>query len=1169
MEFKYFLLYLVCLTARSYVHCSTMGKYFYGGFFTHDLQMCQNLTADIVAEQPTTAFYTNGANGTGIIMKSSMEGNILIPCPSNQRHINATNVKDGLSFQGTHKTSVVLSSYSISSGESALLFPEEHLGLEYTVASYKSTNPDSQSYISVYSTKNGTQVAIYDKDYIESTNYTLNSRESLKFVSERDVTGYHVISSQPVSVISGTLCASVPTTNPDNCDMLMESMIPTDVWDTKYIVPPIVPVENYVVKFLTDCNSNNSTICMKTKTSTDCVSSGNGSKSFTFGSEPMVATAFDQVGVVQFGTGTGNLTHQEGDTFMTAIPGLKNYLNSYTFVIPEVYNDFQNYASIIVEKNKVSGLKLDNNTAIVANYTFDVPQPLDNYIILVIELKPGRHVISHENTLTKFGLLIYGLKKPDPKTLVAFYLYGLKIDISVGYGYPAGLDLTPIDTNKKRKCGVSVDSMTTSQPTSTSTTTPKPTTTSTTTLKPTTTSTTTPKPTTTSTTTLKPTTTSTTIPKPTTTSTTTPKPTTTSTTTPKPTTTSTSTPKPTTTSTTTPKPTTTSTTPKPTTTTTTTPKPTTTPTTTPKPTTTSTTTPKPTTTSTTTPKPTTTSTTTPKPTTTSTTTPKPTTTSTTTPKPTTTSTSTPKPTTTSTTTPKPTTTSTTPKPTTTTTTTPKPTTTPTTTPKPTTTSTTTPKPTTTSTTTPKPTTTSTTTPKPTTTSTTTPKPTTTSTTTPKPLTTSTTTPKPTTTSTTTPKPTTTSTTTPKPTTTSTPTPKPTTTSTTTPKPTTTSTTTPKPTTTSTTTPKPTTTSTTTPKPTTTSTTTPKPTTTSTTTPKPTTASTTTPKPTTTSTTTPKPTTTSTTTPKPTTASTTTPKPTTTSTTTPKPTTTSTTTPKPTTTSTTTQAPTTQQVLSLIGQEIQHVTVPVNGSVNLNCSVTKTLSTKFTWAKLHGCLPPFSGSLLPLTQHATLGDAGTYQCDVTDNSGVSLTKVFYVDVISNGMDLMCNFEQSTICQWMQDSADDFDWAFQNGPTQSSSTGPDTDHTLGNDRGVYLFIETSAPRFPGEKARIISPMLPGNTALCLNFWYYMFGDGIGDLQVFIQNECTKTMTELFKVSGDKGEAWYESIVDITPTDDYRLVIQADVGPTYHGDIAIDDISISKSACKTLGQSSGLVG
>lgn len=44
-------------------------------------------------------------------------------------------------------------------------------------------------------------------------------------------------------------------------------------------------------------------------------------------------------------------------------------------------------------------------------------------------------------------------------------------------------------------------------------------------------------------------------------------------------------------------------------------------------------------------------------------------------------------------------------------------------------------------------------------------------------------------------------------------------------------------------------------------------------------------------------------------------------------------------------------------------------------------------------------------------------------------------------------------------DEFDWSISKGKTFTYGTGPYVDHTMFNNSGQYMYIETSAPRKPG--------------------------------------------------------------------------------------------------------------
>ena len=47
---------------------------------------------------------------------------------------------------------------------------------------------------------------------------------------------------------------------------------------------------------------------------------------------------------------------------------------------------------------------------------------------------------------------------------------------------------------------------------------------------------------------------------------------------------------------------------------------------------------------------------------------------------------------------------------------------------------------------------------------------------------------------------------------------------------------------------------------------------------------------------------------------------------------------------------------------------------------------------------------------------------------------------------------------------------------------------------MYIETSSPRKQGQKAQLATPSYTDNTDVCVTFWYHMYGNGIGTLNVY---------------------------------------------------------------------------
>jgi hypothetical protein len=83
-------------------------------------------------------------------------------------------------------------------------------------------------------------------------------------------------------------------------------------------------------------------------------------------------------------------------------------------------------------------------------------------------------------------------------------------------------------------------------------------------------------------------------------------------------------------------------------------------------------------------------------------------------------------------------------------------------------------------------------------------------------------------------------------------------------------------------------------------------------------------------------------------------------------------------------------------------------------------------------------------------------------------------------LDCDFE-TDFCSWETKGFADFEWTRTSSKTPSLDTGPLGDHTTGS--GYYVYIEASIPQKPGDRAWLVSPLIPQASASCLVFYYHM--------------------------------------------------------------------------------------
>ncbi|XP_013393210.1 MAM and LDL-receptor class A domain-containing protein 2-like, partial [Lingula anatina] len=161
---------------------------------------------------------------------------------------------------------------------------------------------------------------------------------------------------------------------------------------------------------------------------------------------------------------------------------------------------------------------------------------------------------------------------------------------------------------------------------------------------------------------------------------------------------------------------------------------------------------------------------------------------------------------------------------------------------------------------------------------------------------------------------------------------------------------------------------------------------------------------------------------------------------------------------------------------------------------------------------------------------------------------------------CNF-QTGLCGYTQDTSDQFDWTRSNGATSSQGTGPSVDHTYGTPNGYYVFIETSSPRVPNDKARLISPMIRGAGRQCLKFWYHMFGGDVGTFNVYMKSG-TNLGQPVWSSSYDQEDVWKVAQVQLNQRSSYQIVFEGIRDKGYRGDIALDDIITTPGNCPPEG-------
>lgn len=139
----------------------------------------------------------------------------------------------------------------------------------------------------------------------------------------------------------------------------------------------------------------------------------------------------------------------------------------------------------------------------------------------------------------------------------------------------------------------------------------------------------------------------------------------------------------------------------------------------------------------------------------------------------------------------------------------------------------------------------------------------------------------------------------------------------------------------------------------------------------------------------------------------------------------------------------------------------------------------------------------------------------------------------------------------------DWLIEDGPTPSTATGPDFDHTLGTALGKYIYVETSG--CTNTQAHLVSDIFDFSALAApkINFWYHMFGATMGTMSLDVDTTgLGNWVLDVVPAWTSNANIWQETTIDLSTyagRPSVRLRIRGNTGTSFTSDMAVDDITV----------------
>jgi hypothetical protein len=351
----------------------------------------------------------------------------LVSMPSSQTSLTTP---DGFENLGVHVTAgAPVSVYGfedqqyVSGGFTAL--PATAIGSDYYTLGYESlpgSPPETApSDFQIVGTETGTKVTIVTRVHSAlgppgTDDETIGVGRVFELIGESgdDLTGTHITSTAPVSVLAGAQCASIPNGNYDYCNYVAQQMPPTSEWGTEFLTEPLATrTAGDTWRVLSG--------------SADTIVDINGTQVATLGAGQFFQTQLTSASVIRTSepvlvaqyADSGTFDNTTGDPSELLDPPSQQFFDSYS-VATATDARFKNWLNVVAPASAVDSIRLNGKDVSTLDF---VPIGSSGWSGAQLPVAPGTYTLSAPQA---FGVSVYGW------------------DVDDAYSYPGGYLAAPI-----------------------------------------------------------------------------------------------------------------------------------------------------------------------------------------------------------------------------------------------------------------------------------------------------------------------------------------------------------------------------------------------------------------------------------------------------------------------------------------------------------------------------------------------------------------------------------------------------------------------------------------------------------------------------------------------------------------------------------------------------